>query len=197
MLHGDVVDQLHDDDGLADARAAEQADLAAAEIGFEKIDDLDAGLEHFEAGRLVFKRGRLAVNRIPLLGVDRTHLVHRLAEHVEHAAERLLADGHADRAAEADRLHAAHHAFGGLHRDGADAAFADVLLGLADDVDRLGDVEAFADDADGGVDFGDLPFGELAVDGGSGDLDDVADNVRVAVAIDFPLFALFSARPRR
>ena len=39
----------------------------------------------------------------------------------------------------------------------------------------VGNVEAFADDADGGVDFGDLPFGELAVDGGSGDLDDVAD----------------------
>ena len=31
VLHGDVVDQLHDDDGLADARAAEQADLAAAQ----------------------------------------------------------------------------------------------------------------------------------------------------------------------
>src|SRR6202790_967613 len=30
---GDVVDQLHDDDGLADAGAAEQADLAALGIG--------------------------------------------------------------------------------------------------------------------------------------------------------------------
>ena len=78
VLHGDVVDQFHDDDGLADARAAEQADLAAAEIGFEKIDDFDAGLEHFEARRLIFKRRRLAVNRITLLGVDRAHLVHRL-----------------------------------------------------------------------------------------------------------------------
>ena len=91
VLHGDVVDQLHDDDGLADARAAEQADLAAAKIRLQKIDDLDAGLEHFELGRLIFERGRLAVNRIVLLRVHRTHLVHRLAEHVEHAAQRFLA----------------------------------------------------------------------------------------------------------
>ena len=57
VLHGDVVDQLHDDDGLADAGAAEQADLAAAQIGLQQVDDLDAGLEHLEARRLVFERG--------------------------------------------------------------------------------------------------------------------------------------------
>ena len=49
VLHGDVVDQFLNDDGLADARAAEQADLAAAQIGLEQIDDLDAGLEHLQA----------------------------------------------------------------------------------------------------------------------------------------------------
>ena len=36
------------DDGLADAGAAEQADLAAAEVGLEEVDDLDAGLEHLD-----------------------------------------------------------------------------------------------------------------------------------------------------
>ena len=50
---GDVVDQLHDDDGLADARAAERADLAALGEGTDQIDDLDAGLEHFGLGVLV------------------------------------------------------------------------------------------------------------------------------------------------
>jgi hypothetical protein len=33
VLLRDVVDELHDDDGLADAGAAEQADLAAALVG--------------------------------------------------------------------------------------------------------------------------------------------------------------------
>ena len=70
------------------------------------------------------------------------------------------------------RLHAAHQAFGGLQRDGAHAAFADVLLHFADDIDGRGDVEAFAGDADGRVDHGNLPFGELAVHGRAGHLDD-------------------------
>jgi hypothetical protein len=46
--------------GLADARAAEQADLAAARIGREKVDDLDAGDEHLGFRRLIdeFRRRR-------------------------------------------------------------------------------------------------------------------------------------------
>ena len=93
-------------------------------------------LEHLQLGRLLFERRRRAVNRIALLGVHRTHVVHRLADHVQHAAQRLLADRHCNRAARARRLHAAHQAFGGLQRDGAHAAFADVLRHFADDVDR-------------------------------------------------------------
>ena len=41
------------------------------------------------------------------------------------------------------------------------------------------DVEALADDSDGGVDFRDLPFGELAVDGRSRDLYYVADDLQL------------------
>ena len=77
------------------------------------------------------------MNRIVLLGVDRAHLVHRLADHVEHAAQRFRAHRHFHRVAQALGLHAAHQAFGGLQRDGAHAAFADVLLRFADDVDRV------------------------------------------------------------
>ena len=69
VLHGEVVDQFLNDDGLADARAAEQADLAAAQVRLDQVDDLDAGLEHFEARGLLFERGRRAVNRVVLLGV--------------------------------------------------------------------------------------------------------------------------------
>ena len=39
---GDVVDQLHDRDGLADAGAAEEADLAALDVRRDQVDDLDA-----------------------------------------------------------------------------------------------------------------------------------------------------------
>ena len=67
VLHRDVVDQLLDDDGLADAGAAEQPDLAAAQVRLEQVDDLDAGLEHLQLGRLLFERRRRAVNRPALL----------------------------------------------------------------------------------------------------------------------------------
>ena len=50
---GDVVDQLLDDHRLADPGAAEEADLAAAGIGREKVDHLDAGDENLRLGRLV------------------------------------------------------------------------------------------------------------------------------------------------
>ena len=63
VLHGDVVDQLHDDDGLADAGAAEEPDLAALQVRLEQVDDLDAGLEHLQFGGLLFERRRRAVNR--------------------------------------------------------------------------------------------------------------------------------------
>ena len=79
-------------------------------------------------------------------------------------------------------LHAAHHAFGGLQRDGAHAAFADVLRHFDNHVDGSRHVEAFAGDADGGVDDRDLVLRELNVDGRSGDLDHFAFRPALAVA---------------
>ena len=48
----DVVDQLHDENGLADARTTEQPDLSTAEERLHKVDDLDARLEHLKFRRL-------------------------------------------------------------------------------------------------------------------------------------------------
>ena len=86
-------------------------------------------------GGLLVERRRLAMDRVALGGIDRAQLVHRVADDVQHAAQRLAAHGHRDGAAEVDGLHAAHHAFGGLHGDAAHAAFAELLLHFQDDVD--------------------------------------------------------------
>ena len=137
VLAGDVVDELLDDDRLAHAGAAEEADLAALEEGLDEVDDLDAGLEHLLGGGLLVEGGRRAVDRHVDLGVDGAELVDRLAEHVEHAAQRLAADGNGDVGAGVDGLHAAHHALGGGHGDATHAALAQVLLHLDDHVQRL------------------------------------------------------------
>ena len=40
MALGDVVDQLHDEHGLADAGTAKQADLATTLVWRQQVDDL-------------------------------------------------------------------------------------------------------------------------------------------------------------
>ena len=84
---GDVVDQLLNDDGLADAGAAEETDLSALHEGSDEIDDLDSRLEDFG---LRFQRDEvraLSVNRPAFdLGGNRRTVVDRLAEDVENSA---------------------------------------------------------------------------------------------------------------
>src|SRR5439155_2935372 len=95
VFHGDVVNQLLDDDRLADAGAAEEPDLAALEVRLEQVDDLDPGLEHLQLGRLILERRRLAMDRPAFLRFDwAIGEVYRLAEHIEHSAERFRTDRH-------------------------------------------------------------------------------------------------------
>ena len=176
VLHRDVVDELHDDDGLAHAGPAEQANLAALEVGLEQVDDLDARLEHLELGGLVLQRRRRPMDRPVFLGVDRTAgVVDRLAEHVQDPAERLRTDRDGDRGAEILGDHAALHAIGRLHRDGADAVLAQVLLDLGDDVD-LPRLLGVCLDAQGVVNLRKAARLELDVDDGTNDLDDASDS---------------------
>ena len=46
VLLGDAVDHLLNDDGLADAGTAEEADLPTLHVGLQEVDHLDARLEH-------------------------------------------------------------------------------------------------------------------------------------------------------
>ena len=46
VLLGDAVDHLLDDDGLAHAGTAEEADLPTLHVGLQEVDHLDARLEH-------------------------------------------------------------------------------------------------------------------------------------------------------
>ena len=114
---GDVVDQLHDDDGLADARATERADLAALQERADQIDDLDAGRQHLRRGGLIGERRRRPVDRVVLLRLDRAALVHRVAGDIEDASHHAVADRHRDRAAGVGDLEAALETLGAGHRD--------------------------------------------------------------------------------
>ena len=71
MQLGDVVDQFHDDDGLADAGAAERADFAALQERADQIDDLDAGGQHLRRSRLIHQGRRRAMNGVIFVRLNR------------------------------------------------------------------------------------------------------------------------------
>ena len=177
VLQRDVVDQLHDDDGLADAGAAEQADLAALQIRLEQVDDLDAGLEHLQLGRLLLERRRRRGGSAsaPSTCTGRSGKSTGSPSTFSTRPSVSGPDRHRNRLAEIDRRHAALHAVGRLHRDRAHAVLAEVLLDFGDDVDRRRSPCRLGLDAERVVDFRQVAVLELDVDHRPDDLNDFAD----------------------
>jgi hypothetical protein len=181
VLLGDRADQLLDQNGLADAGAAEQADLAALRVGSQQVNNLDARLEHLLGGSEVLDLGGAAMDGPALLDLDVAALVDRLAEQVEDAAEGGLADRDRDRAARVDHLVATAQAVGGVHGDGAHAVVAEVLLHLADQVELGAALLRRHLDLERGEDLRDV-VGEDDVDDDAGHLLDGPHVVAVAAA---------------
>src|SRR5207247_6058856 len=96
VLGGDVVDELEHVDGLADARSAEEADLAAFRERADEVDHLDAGLQELDRRRELVELRRRAVDRAVLLALDAAGFVDRAAEDAHDAAQRALADRYRD-----------------------------------------------------------------------------------------------------
>ena len=177
----DVVDELHDEDRLADAGAAEEADLAALAVGGEQVDDLDARLEDLDLRRLLDElrraRGGWACASWSCTGGPSSTgspMTLRMRP------EALGADGHRDGAAGVADGHAADQAVGRVHGDGADGVLAEVLRDLEGEV-VLGARDAGVRQLEGVQDLGQLAVGELDVDDGADDLDDLAVSGRGAV----------------
>ena len=169
VVHGDVVDHLHHDDGLADAGAAEHPHLAAPRKGDEEVDDLDPGFEHMDRGVLFEEGGGLAVDGHVMLRLDGPQAVDRPPDHVEDPPEAFGAYRHADRSAHVLRLHPAHQTIGDVHGDAADDVVAQVLGDLDDQV-VLDVVDRGVGDGDGVHDARELSLLERHVDDRTDDL---------------------------
>ncbi len=169
MLLGDVADQLLDDDRLAHAGAAEDADLAALLERADQVDDLEARLEDLDFRDLLVEGGRRPVDREDVAPVDRPFPIDGVAQDVEHATEGHLADRDRDRAARVQDGDAAGQAVGRGHGHGPHPVVPQVLLDLADQ--RL---LVRALDLHRVVDRRKLAGGEFDVDDRSGDLDHAA-----------------------
>ena len=168
----DVVDQLHDDDGLADAGTTEHAALAALEQRANEVDDLDPGRQHFRVGGLLGEGGSGTVDRGTEVDVREWHVfVHKVTGDVENPAEHLLSNRHRNRLAEIRQGHASLETVRGGHGDRPHPAVAKVLLDFQHELD----VHAVEDvlNLQRVVNFRQLGgFGEIGVDDGADDLDD-------------------------
>ena len=132
VLRRDVIDELLDEHGLADASATEEADFAALRVRGEQVDDLDAGLEQRRLRIEILELRGLAVDA-PALAGNGLAVIDGIAEHVEDASERLRTNRNADRGARVDDLGTASQTVRGVHGDRADAVVAEVLLDLRHD----------------------------------------------------------------
>ena len=169
---GNIVDELRDDDGLADAGATEGADLAATHEGADQVDDLDAGLKDRGFHVLLDERRGRAMDGVAFLVHDRAPVVDGVAGDVDDAAEHAVSDRHGDGSAGIDDRHAPDQTFGGGHGDGADNALAEVLLHFQREFFRpAGGAEL---DGERLVDGRDVLRGKLDVDHRADDLDDFA-----------------------
>ena len=115
------------------------------------------------------------MNRHAFFVLDGAELIDGLADHVHHAAERAPAHGDGNRPALIDGVHAAHHAFGGFHRDATYAAFAEVLLHFENHVDGSGHGKAVAHDSHGLINRRQVAFVKLHVDGRPRNLNHMSD----------------------
>ena len=177
VVLGHALDHLLDEDGLAHAGAAEQADLAALHVGGEQVDDLDASLEHLLLGlELVEGRGLTvdgpALGDLQLLaGAE----VEDVAGDVEDVALGHVAHGHGDRRAGVAHLRAAHEAVGGLEGDRAHDVVTQVLGDLQGDlVGLLAGAGGLDGHLEGVVHRRDRIRRELDVDDGADDAGDAS-----------------------
>mmetsp|Transcript_29205 Transcript_29205/g.63386 ORF Transcript_29205/g.63386 Transcript_29205/m.63386 type:complete len:454 (+) Transcript_29205:182-1543(+) len=136
VVHGNVVNELHDNDGLTDTGTAEETDLTTLGVGGEKVDDLDAGDKNLlgltllgEGGGSTMEGGELL--RL-LVGEDGALLVDGLTNDVDDTAKSLGTDGDLDGGAGVVTDLATDETISGLHGNGTDGVLAKMLGDLKD-----------------------------------------------------------------
>ncbi|GFI53389.1 hypothetical protein IMSAGC021_01706 [Muribaculaceae bacterium] len=137
MAFGDVVDELHDEHCLAHTGATEQTDLTTLAVGFEKVDDLDAGEENFGADCQIVEFRRRLMDRAEFFALQFGKTVDGIADHVKESAFHLLAGRNGDGTFEVVDTHSAAKTVGTLHSHTAHGVFADMLLNFENELSSL------------------------------------------------------------
>ena len=125
---GDVVDELLDEDGLADAGASEETDLSTTSVGGEEVDDLDTGDQNLTLGGLLDELGGLGVDGAELVRLDGTPLVDGVTGDVHNTPQGGRADGDGDGCSGVGNLGAPDETLGTVHSNATDDILTEMLL---------------------------------------------------------------------
>merc|ERR1739844_670593 len=129
---GNVVDQLHDQDSLADTGSTEQTNLASLGVGSQQIDNLDTSDQDLLLDTHLVELGSLGVDGLALGGLDGTPLVNRVTDHVDDPSQSLGPDRvHDGVSSVVDNL-ATDETLGTVHGNGSDGVLSQVLGNLQD-----------------------------------------------------------------
>ncbi len=130
MVHGDVVNHLHHDNGLPATGTAEQTHLATAGEGNQQVDNLDAGFKNLNLGILLGELGSRLVDGPLLVGSDGAEAVHGTPDHVHDPAKGRSTDRDLDGCAGGLDHLAAHQTVGLIHGHAATDVVAEMLGNL-------------------------------------------------------------------
>ena len=127
---GDVVDQLHDQDGFAHTGAAEQTDFSTLGIGCQQVHNLNPRHQNFRIGGLVLKIGGFAVNAPAGLALNSLALVNGVAQHVKNTAQGFFAHGHSNGGPAVHNVLTTGQTVGYIHGQTADFTVTQMLRNL-------------------------------------------------------------------
>jgi hypothetical protein len=136
VVHGNVVNKFHDNDGLTDTGTSEESNLSSLGVRGQKINNLDTSNKNLlgltllsEGGGSPVKGGILLGT---LLGEDGSLLIDGLSNHVDNTSKSFGTDRHLDGGTGINTLLTTDKTVGGLHGNGTDGVLSQVLGDLED-----------------------------------------------------------------
>jgi len=130
MRFGDVVDQLHNEDSLADSGTTEETNLTTLYVWGKEIDDLDTSLENLDGRAGLDKFWWWGVDSLEGVSLDWASLVDWGTNDVDNSAEGGGTDWDHNWVTGVKNVLTSNDSLGGVHSNGSDGVLTQVLSDL-------------------------------------------------------------------
>ena len=134
MSLGDVVDQFHDQDSLADSSTTKETNLTSLGIRGKEVDNLDTSDKNLLLNAHLLELGGLGVDGLTLGGVNGTPLIDWLTNNIDDSSKGFGSNwDHDGVAGVVDNL-ATDETLGTVHGNGSDGVLSEVLGNLQNEL---------------------------------------------------------------